>query len=432
MVDTVTFKVLKHLNPQFYDFALENSNNSSMGFILNSATGIVERSKTMIFKEVTKEYGDFQILNGNLVSPSYNYHASYQIKEDYVKIEMSLPKFIFGSNVFQLIDTSNFTRSPFELFKKSLQFVLESFLVPIFLNQIIISRIDFCYNQFLNKAEHPEKLLKHFKLKSNSYHQQKDYKSGLVSITKNSYFKIYLKHPEFLKHDHSKLLKSEYPFLNSVSALSKFIIRYEQQKKPSNWSYTFLTKFSNQKHLFPLFLKDKKQSKLEKFFKRRIQFSITPTLPYVHKVKKNGVLIKTVNKDFIEDVSNVYYMTEKYFNYMYVEFMSFISKKYNLNNHSTSHLKKTIVNNDKNKTMNVRILSLIKTFGSLENAFNNGALSTSTLRRYKIHLDNKNLSTTHTKINFNQSFSHYNYVKLMSSINLTHEKLNSDFISFIK
>lgn len=427
MVDTVTFKVLKHLNPQFYDFALTNSNNSSYGFILNSASGVVEKTKTMVFKEISKDYGDYQILNGNLISPSYNYNASYQIREDYIKIEMSLPKFIFGSNVFQIIDTSNPNRSPYELFKKSLRFVLENFSVPIFLNQIVISRIDFCFNQFLNKSEHPTKLLNHFKLKSNSYHQQKDYKTGLVAVTKNSYFKIYLKHDELLKHDFNKLHKSGYPFLNSVTSLSKFIIRYEQQKKSSNWSYTYLTKFSDKKHLFPLYKKDTKQRKLSKFFNRRIQFSLTPSLPYNTTINN-----KSVKKDFLNDVSNIYYLNEKYFNYMYIDFMTFISKKYNLNNHSTSHLKKTIVNQDKNKTMNIRILSLIKTFGSLENAFHNKALSTSTLRRYKIHLDEKNLSTTHTKINFNQSFNHRNYINSINTINLPHEKINSKFVAFIK
>lgn len=424
MVDTVTFKVLKCLNPQFYEFALENSNNSSYGFILNSASGVVEKTKTMIFKEISKSYGDYQILNGNIISPSYNYHANYQIKDDYIKIELSIPKFIFGSNVFQLIDTSNLNQSPFNIFKKSLRFILENFTVPIFINQIVISRVDFCFNQFLLKHQHPEKLLNHFKLKTSTFHQQKDYKSGLVSVSKNNYFKIYLKHDEFLKHDYKKLIKNKYPFLNSCLSLSRFIIRYEQQKKPSNWSYTYLTKFSDKRHYFQLYKKDKKQTKLSKFFNRRVQFTLSPNVTYIEN---------SIKKNLLDEYSNIYYISENYFNYMYSDFMNFISKKYNLNNHSTTPLKKIIIdNNKKNKTVYVRILSLIKTFGSLENAYNNKALSRSTLHRYNIILNERNLSSTHTKINFNQSFNHTNYIKFLSTLNLSHEKINSQFVSFIK
>ena len=61
--------------------------------------------------------------------------------------------------------------------------------------------------------------------------------------------------------------------------------------------------------------------------------------------------------------------------------------------------------------MKVRILALIKSFGSLERAVEKGALSDTTAWRYKKFMEEKNMSTTRKSVNVKQDWTSKPYFR---------------------
>ena len=121
---------------------------------------------------------------------------------------------------------------------------------------------------------------------------------------------------------------------------------------------------------------------------------------------------------------------EFYFNYMYRQFKTEIKKRYSIGKMSVKTLHKEVIDNDKNKTMNVRILAYIKVFKSLKRAQENGAFSKRTLQRYEKYMSEKNLSTTKVNSNIYQCWNHQNYYSHLRKHLITPFKLTKELKKF--
>jgi hypothetical protein len=97
---------------------------------------------------------------------------------------------------------------------------------------------------------------------------------------------------------------------------------------------------------------------------------------------------------------------------------------------SVKTLHKEVIDNDKNKTMNVRILAYIKVFKSLKRAQESGAFSKRTLSRYEKYMKEKNLSSTKVTSNINQDWNHVNYYNQLRKHSITPFKLTKNLQKF--
>lgn len=176
-----------------------------------------------------------------IYSPSSHYHTNinFRYSDDTALISISIPKYIFGTNVFQFIDSDprqtlnnrildvQYLRSFFRYFFKSIFQMSE---IP----QISIRRIDLCYNQIfqdeLSAKLYLKELRDRFKNNFNSSKVNIYNLTGVQYVTKRFSFKAYHKGTEFQKHDYRELIKSDLKYnysFTEISELANRIVRYE-------------------------------------------------------------------------------------------------------------------------------------------------------------------------------------------------------------
>jgi len=264
---------------------------------------------------------------------------------------------------------------------------------------IELKRFDFCFNQLFKSRQESFEALKYIKLKHQSKGDKLSYETGLVNLTKSNYLKIYHKGEEFIKHDKHKY---DGKFLNQIEQLSQRILRYEKKITPKNIAYFYNV---NVKHQY--------QIELKKLY---------------YKAKKKGIVSKQMRRDF-ENVQNFTLgnslidgatkLEPDFFNLLYSKFRLDIKRKFSIGRMSVDILQKEAFKKDSNnKTINIRILSLIKVFKSLKRAYESGAISESTYYRYKKHVEKKNISETNVKSEIIQDWSNNSYYREINKLGI--------------
>ncbi len=165
-----------------------------------------------------------------LVAPSSIYYLGYYVDplRDFIHLEFSIPKYLYGNNVAQFVpcwysrryhsvDSMSFTfsgRISFEMLQEFIiYFIKREFLdEPIDFTQLEVNRLDLCYNQyFLNQADALDYLEIQKKRKPKGLSEFSDAstirKTSIVYNTSLYYAKIYHKGSEFQNDDRPELIK---------------------------------------------------------------------------------------------------------------------------------------------------------------------------------------------------------------------------------
>jgi hypothetical protein len=182
--------------------------------------------------------------------PSSNYNLSYfyNITQDFITFEFSIPKYIWGTNIIQFI--KYFSQDANTTYDYLIDFVNGFFLKTCYdvidLADVELMRLDLCYNQFFNSkvdaihylAEQKELLQKYARASKNKY---RSYDSSFIYTTKRYSFKIYHKGEEFKIHDRKELAKKN-PTGHSLKDLQDIadkILRYEITFRKGQINYLF-------------------------------------------------------------------------------------------------------------------------------------------------------------------------------------------------
>lgn len=281
-----------------------------------------------------------------LKSSHYNiaYHIDYD--RNFISLNLSIPKYLYGTNVVQ------FTRSPFipgfhfghhselktnieEAFPRLMQFIKRFFKVEftgitIYPKLVEINRIDICFNQVFDTKQSALEYLKQLQTIKKKYSRDasnfsRDWKTTIMYRTDKYSFKVYHKGSEFKKHDKKELGK----FNESPEALKKGkfnlefyqefsdkMLRYELTVRGSYMSYLYMRHiFRSDCHLwqygFKLYekqraAKDKKPSLISpdpyQAFRKSLTVDDQKHIAYVKhhisKTKKFYLNVTEEEKDF--------------------------------------------------------------------------------------------------------------------------------------
>lgn len=385
-------------NAQFYDMLLRNTKQQMNGFIMNSVTGFYERSKDSLFIGSSTIYDKYEhmVVNGSVPVPTHNYNMHYRMFEDRVELEFSIPKFIYGTNVLQLLDHYKRKASPYDMLVKSVKKVFKDtfFNVKINWGAVELKRWDLCYNQLFESKNVALKALHYIKLKHQSKADRLNFEYGFVQLTKSNYLKIYHKGVEFEKHDR---VKYNGPFVNQLIDISDRILRYEKKCTQKNVAYQFNMHFRINEHPDKEeYLKQKKAGKVSRYLLNEFE-NVRPFFlgPPIFK--------------------GCYQMTPKFFNFLFAKFKHDIEKKFSVGKMSVDRLRNEVVNGTKSSSKRIKILTYIKTFGSLKRAYESGAFTKATYYRYKSDLEKENLSETKVPVRINQDWSNQSYHRILFS-----------------
>lgn len=391
--------IIRPYNRMLYDMLLNNTKQNKSGFIMNSVTGQFQRSKDSLFIGNSTIYDSYEhmVINGQIPVPSHNYNMHYRIFDERIELEFSLPKFIYGTNVFQLLDHYKRKSTPYEMLVRSVKKVFADtfFNVKVHWGAVEIKRWDLCFNQVFDSKWYALKALHYIKLKHQSKADRLNFEYGFVQLTKTNYLKIYAKGEEYEKHDRAKY---QGLYQNQIPQIAERILRYEKKCTQKNTSYLFNMHFRINDH-------PDKQKYLEA---KRSKKTIPPYLVNEFEGVRRFFLGPPIFK-------KCYMMQPKFFNFLWANFKHDIEKKFAIKKMSVDTLRNEIVNGTKNSSKRIKILTYIKTFGSLKKAFESGAFTKATYYRYKAELDKENLSETKVPITINQDWSNQNYHRLLFS-----------------
>jgi hypothetical protein len=384
-------------NALFYDMLLNNTKQNQSGFIMNSVTGQYQRSKESLFIGTSTIYDNYEhmVVNGKIPVPSHNYNMHYRIYDEKIDLEFSIPKFIYGTNVFQLIDHYKRKAQPYEMLVMSIKKVFEDtfFNVKVHWGAIELRRWDYCFNQVFESKYLALKCLHYIKLKHQAKADRLNFEYGFVQLTKSNYLKIYHKGVEFEKHDR---LKYTGRYIKQLQDLADRTLRYEKKCSPKNVSYQFNMYFRHNDH------PDKALYLKQKNSKKRVD-------PYLIKE------FETIRPFYLGPpiFKGGYQMTPKFFNFLWASFKSDILKKFTVGNMSVDTLRNEAINGTKSSSKRIKILTYIKTFGSLKRAYESGAFTKATYYRYKSELEKENLSETKVPIKIDQDWSNQAYHRFL-------------------
>jgi|GEM_PF-765288 len=206
MIDTVRFKIP-------YTQKLLND-------IINTGVKVNLR-----YNSNSKEI-DFVYYRGYKPLGSFNRNINLFLYEDRQEIylELSLPKFIYGHNVFMLypeeIETSLY------LLQDNLNFVYNTIFPDP--HSWTITRFDICYNWKFPNAELCDRILKYLETCEFPRKKTQRYTYGVAFLGGEYHnVKFYLKYPEFYNHDYKHLLKQDQEYAERIYNWSENILRFE-------------------------------------------------------------------------------------------------------------------------------------------------------------------------------------------------------------
>ena len=200
-------------------------------------------------------------------SSDYGVNCMVNSVKDCISIELSVPKWVFGSNVMQFIPHSiNRDYRYYEaarlgyggkgLYKRLSKFITafcaEELKVKVDLRDVELRRFDLCYNMVFGSKEEAFQYLEMIRQVKAKFARNgvtpNNYSSGIVINSKRHYFKIYHKGTEFNKNDRAKLNK-----VNEIrkkrglvgydvagfGALADKTLRFEMEFRPIMINYVY-------------------------------------------------------------------------------------------------------------------------------------------------------------------------------------------------
>jgi hypothetical protein len=202
--------------------------------------------------------------------PSHHSDLAYSIniERNFIEFNFSIPKYLYGTNVFQFVrhhfDKDYFSTrfSTIEQIQDLIYDDLRAFLTWFFekeLNGLVnlyfvqLVRLDICYNKIFNTQKDAEIYLQDLVRIKKKYVRtaspgMKVYHGTIYYVPEGSGYtwKIYPKGAEFRKHDRSKLKKRgwENSLIENVQALADRMLRFEIEIKTGLMSQLFT------KHIF--------------------------------------------------------------------------------------------------------------------------------------------------------------------------------------
>jgi len=206
---------------------------------------IIVKNKCVEFQKLDKKTSSvfFKFYTDNVSLGSFDSSVNFFIddfNQDVIFLELSLPKFFYGNNVY-LLTNDNFNKV-FDLLYTSLVSYFGDFPK---LRVWEIQRLDLCYAwRFASELQASQVL---DVLRSYSYPRKKVYFYDTSIMAKGTTFtlKFYLKYPEFKKHDFSKMAHKSPSHAHDILDLSKGVLRFEITFRKK----AFLNYFGKQ-HLF--------------------------------------------------------------------------------------------------------------------------------------------------------------------------------------
>lgn len=338
----------------------------------------------------------------HVASSDYSVQYFYNITQDYIDFEFSVPKYMYGTNILQFI--KYYSQDSDDIYEALNYFVSQFFVknCPDVIDMLDVEllRLDLCYNQFFNSKydakkylnEQKELLVKYARSTKNAF---RTYENALLYTTKRYSFKIYHKGDEFRKNDRRKLAKSN-PTGHSIEELqliSDKILRYEVTFRKAQIDYLFE---QNNIHLdYVKFLRNEAARKSFRltnrpFYDRCIEFT---------EQSKHFVFAKIEQHEAI--MSQTVSFNKKVFNTMFTFFWDYV-KKYQLSQKLSVYdiLKKIDENNEIRDTATSKklradlsfnkpmltVLALLTNYESLDSLRKSELMSKTTFYRYKKQL----------------------------------------------
>lgn len=280
-----------------------------------------------------------------LKSSHYTIAYCIDILRDFIKFNVALPKYVYGTNIihyntspksrdFSFFEHSSIETNLNEVYDRLLSFfdkffVAEFGAITIDRAFVEINRIDLCYNQMFDSKEDAleyfaqlQKVRKKFSRDSSN--SSRDWKTSLTYVTPKWSFKVYHKGAEFKKHDAKKLLALnqagqatfDVPFYQQWADK---ILRYEMTFRNSYISYLYMSRiFRKDCHIWQAGVKLYKTHKtaLERAKTENINPSKKKSLSYAEYRKtlttQDLKLIKYVS--LFRNRTKKFYLSNKGFN----------------------------------------------------------------------------------------------------------------------
>lgn len=258
MIDTIHLRInniskYRMLYEQLYTIKRDSVSEA----YIDQETGEMLSSRSFVRSLIYHDNNNIIPLNkrSSLDLPSSHYSVSYvvNVQGNYVDFNFSLPKTLYGTNLFQFVDYySQSCDVTFALFIRYIfDFARDYFIQLPEAQDMEVRRIDLCYNQFFNSKsdalqylDHQKTLLVKYARKSqNNY---RSYETSLMYVTARYSFKIYHKGTEFAKHDYKALVKSGNSRgydLGYFQDVGDKILRYEMTFRLSYINYLFNSYF---------------------------------------------------------------------------------------------------------------------------------------------------------------------------------------------
>lgn len=273
-----------------------------------------------------------------LKSSHYTIAYCIDILRDFIKFNVSIPKYIYGTNIIHYNtnprhkDFSFFTHSSIEnnlneVYDKLLTFfdkffVAEFGAIRVDAAFVEINRVDLCFNQmFASKTDALEYFAQLVKVRKkfsrDTSNSSRDWKTSLSYVTPKWSFKVYHKGAEFKKHDSKKLTALneagqstfDVPF---YQAWADKILRYEMTFRNSYMSYLYMTRlFRKDCHIWRAGVKLYKTHKIA--LERAKTENINPTKK---KTQTFAEYRKTLTADDLKHIKYVaafYTRTKKFY-----------------------------------------------------------------------------------------------------------------------
>jgi len=143
-------------------------------------------------------------------------------KESKIFFELSLPKFVYGHNIF-LLSISEAKEAIGELRK----IFVDKFGTFPEVETWLINRIDLCYAWDCETPENALSLLDFARSRGYPRKKRADYQTSIYASSQLSTVKFYIKGAEFKKHDYGYLKKSDLSRAKQLLSLSNNIFRFE-------------------------------------------------------------------------------------------------------------------------------------------------------------------------------------------------------------
>lgn len=367
----------------------------------------------------------YQVFNDffKIKSSEYKVNWSYSDSEGLLRFNLSVPKYLYATNVIQfIVDRSdeeydecknkNILGNAEGVFRKLYQFVdkfrEEILMGRVTMHDIQIMRIDICYNLILNDIQEVEDYYEAIKKARIKYLRQgsnklKSYETSFMYIGKGYSFKVYKKGIEFRKNDYKELLKMEnYKRIKNnveyIKNLADRTIRYEMtiRKQLINRIYKKYI-YRNKCREWNYYVKCLNEGKkIETKFRKLIISHLNRGHDFVFETISNE---REVNEKFSKTFSKNAKFSKKLFTLLVNEFYN-RAKEFTV----------TQVNKYDDAIKDLKVIKKINSIDySLEEAYQLGIIGKTTYFKYKKILKERNISQCIVNLNIDNKFDYVTY-----------------------